>query len=77
MFGSRTTVKKVRNSLTWFSHIAGLVRDMVGQQLELVEMEDKFPRNKKTTKKQNQTNKQHPHPSQAPRQAEKPGKFAN
>ena len=21
MFGSRTTVKKVRNSLTWFSHI--------------------------------------------------------
>ena len=23
MFGSRTTVKKVRNSLTWFSHIVG------------------------------------------------------
>ena len=22
MFGSRTTVKKVRNSLTWFSHLA-------------------------------------------------------
>ena len=23
MFGSRTTVKKVRNSLTWFSHGSG------------------------------------------------------
>ena len=23
MFGSRTTVKKVRNSLTWFSHGGG------------------------------------------------------
>ena len=23
MFGSRTTVKKVRNSLTWFSHSSG------------------------------------------------------
>ena len=25
MFGSRTTVKKVRNSLTWFSHGSGAV----------------------------------------------------
>ena len=24
MFGSRTTVKKVRNSLTWFSHCGSL-----------------------------------------------------
>ena len=25
MFGSRTTVKKVRNSLTWFSHGSGAI----------------------------------------------------
>ena len=36
----------------FFSCIAGLVRDMVGQQLELVEIEDKFPR-----KKENNQNK--------------------
>ena len=28
MFGSRTTVKKVRNSLTWFSHHSQVVEGM-------------------------------------------------
>ena len=58
-----------------FSCIAGLVRDMVGQQLELVEIETNFP--EKGKQQRSKPTNQHPHPSQAPGQAEKPGKFAN
>ena len=38
MFGSRTTVKKVRNSLTWFSHFSGL--DDQGDPVFLVRLKD-------------------------------------
>ena len=44
----------------------------------LHEIEIKFPRKKETNKEQTQPkNKQHPHPNQAPDQADLPGKFAN
>ena len=52
---------------------------MVGQQLELVEIVTNFPENKNQQQKATtkQTNNANTHTSQAPGQAEKPGKFAN
>ena len=51
---------------------------MVGQQLELAEIEIKFPRkNKNQQRTKPNKNKQHPHTNQAPGQADLPGKFAN
>ena len=47
-FHSKRTLKQ--EVLSFFSCIAGLVRDMVGQQLELVEIEIKFPGRSKPTK---------------------------
>ena len=59
----------------FFSCIAGLVRDMVGQQLELI-VKTNFPE-KRNNRETNPTNKQHPHTRQAPSQAESPGKFTS
>ena len=63
--------RNLGESSFFFSCVAGLVRDMVGQQLELVEIENKFPRKKETNKEQNQTNTKntHTHTSQEPGQA--------
>ena len=35
MFGSRTTVKKVRNLLTWFSHVRDITCDAIAPSINL------------------------------------------
>ena len=61
-------------SLFFFSCIAGLVRDIVGQQLEWVKKEIKFPRKQKPTRANTPTKQQHP---QKAKPGKDPGKFAN
>ena len=59
----------------FFSCIAGLVRDMVGQQLELVEIEIKFPRTKTNT--QQRTKQSNTHTQTRHQATDLPGKFAH
>ena len=62
------------NQVFFFSCIAVLVRDIVGQQLEWVTKKSNFPESKSQQKQHTNQTKQHP---QKAKPGKDPGKFAN